>query len=37
MNMEMEAPVHYFLVHNFNFTVLIATYETLGISVALER
>lgn len=36
MNMEMEAPVHYFLADNSHFTVLIATYEALGISAALE-
>lgn len=36
MNMEMEAPVHYFLDHNSHFTALIGTYEALGISVASE-
>lgn len=36
MNTEMETPVHYFLDRNFRFTILIATYEALGISVALE-
>lgn len=37
MNMEMEAPVHDCLDHSSHFTVLIASYEALGISVALER
>lgn len=36
MSMEMEAIVHHFLDHNSHFTVLIATYEALGVSVSLE-
>lgn len=37
MNMEMEVPVHDFLDHSSHFTVLIVSYEALGISVTLER